>query len=277
MKKLSGAVAQNVVRPSEDLGPQGKLMWVSKTKISIDDRYQRAIGRNGETHINKITRGFRWALFQTLTLAPADRPEHYVAIDGQHRWMAAMKHPAVDLLPCYVLPKMTVVEQAAAFEALNGVRLGITRLQRFWTKLAAQDPDTLRIKRICDAAGVVILKNVPSGNIPPSSIIATSPIEKLFNLDDKTLIDALSVMRKVWGDSRNGFRSAFVYAVCYAAGHAGRDLDLRTLETTLRGLDMNEELLKANNQRASSGGVAERIMAAAVWAKYETISQFYKR
>lgn len=260
------------VTPSANLGPLPKLEWVSKYKIDIDPRYQREVNQRGERHVNSILRDFQWRYFQVITIVPY-KADRYYGIDGQHRWLATMKHPDIDLLPCCVLNEMGMSEQAKVFEALNGKRLAITILTRFHTALAAGDPHAMKIGYICDEAGVKILKTPPQGVLPPCSLVSIGTIKKCLFRGDATLITALSLMAEVWKDKPNGFRAPNVFAVVTTVGRAGPEYDEKAMRHVLTYWEDNVEYITAYGVRSKEGGSIEQVLANQMQVKYKAAAK----
>lgn len=252
--------------PSKEPGPLPELKWISKHLIDIDDRYQREVGTRGGHHVNDILRDFKWRYFQTLTVTP--NKDRYFAIDGQHRWLAAMKHPDVDKVPCCVIEEIDFSAAASVFEALNGKRLGITNLVRFHVQLAAGDKTAMRLDYLCGEAGVRILKTQPQGFLPPLTLIAIGTLRKLLFRGDAVIIKALSAISDVWKDKNNGFRAHNVYAVVTCVGRAGPDYDDARFRKVLLYWDDGVEYLTAHSTRSKTGGVVEQLLADQMWEKY---------
>lgn len=246
--------------PSSDPGQRPELLWVDKTLIDVDKRYQREVSRQGIIHVNGILRDFEWRYFQVISVTP--NKGRYFAIDGQHRWLAAMRHPLVTEVPCLVLPAMDLRQQAKVFDIMNTKRLGITSLAKHHAAVAAGDPKAMRIDYICSEAGVTVLKTVPQGGaLPALSLVSVATLGKFFHYGDALLIAAMSAMAEAWPDRAGGFRAANVAMTIMASADLGPDFSLQRMKNVLRRWNDGEEYLKAYTERSERGGIVERILA----------------
>ena len=257
-RKLSGNA---LVVPSADIGPEPQLLWIAKELIQVDKRYQREISSKGVAHVNGILRDFQWKYFQVVTVTPVAGGK-YAAIDGQHRWLAALRHPLVKKLPCVVIAKADVQEQARVFEALNGKRLGITSLQRHHVGVAAGVPLSMRLDYLCAEAGLTVLKTVPQGGaIPACSLVSVATIAKFFKHSDAFLLAVLGAMVEAWPERPNGFRAANVAACVHCAVEIGDKYSRKVMVRTLKYWNEHEEFLRAYTERSENGGRLERLLA----------------
>lgn len=270
MRKLYGNA---VVEPSADVGALPDLRWIDKKLIEVDRRYQREISVHGVRHVNGILRDFQWQYFQVITVTPGKNGKFW-AIDGQHRWLAAMRHPKVDKVPCVVIGAIDMQQQARVFEALNGKRLAITALQRFHVGVAAGDPVSMRIDYICSEAGITILKTVPQAatGLPPRALVSVGTVAKFLKKhSDPLLIAALSAMTEAWPDRTNGFRAANVAASIYCAVDVGPAFSRETMVRLLRGWNEHEEFLRAYTERSERGGILEKLLARRMVDRYRQL------
>src|SRR5690606_37560193 len=110
----------------------------------------------------------------------------YNCTDGQHRLAAAKLHPAIEVVPAVVIPITGKVAEASNFIALNRDRRNITALDRYWAELAAEDPEAVTVKQVCERAGVFIQRH-PSLDYKPGQTVAIAAI--------RTVVDARGAMR----------------------------------------------------------------------------------
>lgn len=268
VQALSGAAQaakEKAEVPSASLGAIPRMEWVAIELLTVDHRYQRAMGKDNWSHANKILRDFKWLLCQPLCCAPTG-DGRYAVVDGQHRLEAARKHPLITKLPCYVIEAASLAEQAMAFEALNGRRIGITRLQRFWAAYAAKEPKALRIAMLCEKAGVAISR--VGGLMPPRTTQATFTIEKLFGLGDTAIVAGLKALAEGQPDTVNAMRSAVIFALVTIASECGTAFNHKAMVSMLQGLDLNDEIVRATAERARTGGTLERTMTTMLRERY---------
>lgn len=267
-EKLSGAAlaaAERAAETSIDLGPPPRMEWIALDRLVVDHSYQRTMGKDNWSHVNRITRDFRWLYCQPLCCAPT-KDGKFAVFDGQHRLEASRKHPLIEEMPCYIVEAPGVGDQARAFEALNGRRIGITRLQRFWAAHTAGDSKALRIAAIAKKAGIIISRI--GGLLPPKTTFSTFTIEKLFQWGDNAVIAGLKALADAQPKTVNAFRSAIIYAAVTIAGEEGEQFDRARMTAVLAVLDINAEVAKAAAEKARAGGTIERILLAALHARY---------
>lgn len=264
----------SIVVPSADVGAVPDLRWIDKNQIEIDHRYQREISVHGVRHVNSILRDFNWRYFQVLTVTPGRHPKYW-AIDGQHRWLAAMRHPKIGKLPCVVVDKLDLEQSAKVFEALNSRRMAVSSLQRFHVNVAANDPVSMRVDYICSEAGVAILRTMPQrGALPPLSLICISTLTKFLRRhSDQFLIAVVGALAEAWPHRANAFRAANVAAAIRCAAGTGEKFDRARMVRMLRRWSDHEEFLRAYTERAENGGVLENILAERMRLRYMEIGQ----
>ena len=131
------------------------LQWIAIADLVVDEEaYQRPIVGAGRTNVRSIARGFRWAMFAPVIVAPVEGGK-YAIVDGQHRTTAAALR-GVESVPCQVVVA-DVREQAAAFKAINGQVTAMSALSLHRAALAAGDAAALEVDAAARAGGVTIL------------------------------------------------------------------------------------------------------------------------
>tara|TARA_R110002074_G_scaffold253081_4_gene425091 strand:- start:230 stop:1123 length:894 start_codon:yes stop_codon:yes gene_type:complete len=169
------------VTPRMSVGMRPELVWLQPEDLYVDTRYQRDIGRRGAANIRLIVEHFDWAKFGVLTCVRCKLSETEVAIaivDGQHRATAAVMHPRVDKVPCWIT-EATFEDQARAFVAINSAVTRMTSLQMFHAALACGDPEMATIERACRKADVTVTRYpVSRENLKPGETIAAGAIRQ---------------------------------------------------------------------------------------------------
>ncbi len=258
------------VVPSPDLGARPEMCWIDKTLIDVDRRYQREISRTGITHINGILRDFQWKYFQVVTVTPT-KGDRYNAIDGQHRLAAAMRHPKIKDIPCVVIARIDMREQAKVFDTLNSRRIAINSLARFHAALAAGDPGAMWVDYVCSEAGIKILRTQPQGYLPELSLASPIKLLRYRKWPESLVVSVLSAMAEAWPDRINGFRAGNVGACLECAWKLAERYDKKRFVAMLRRWNEHEEFLRAYTERSEKGGILERIMSRRMGEAYGTI------
>lgn len=155
-----------------DPGEPPVLDWLDKNLIDIDPDYQRGLD---EARVQRIVDWFEWSSFGAIVVAPAGESRRFNCTDGQHRLAAAKAHPAVSVVPAVIIPVSGKVGEATNFISINRDRKNITALDRYWAELAAEDPEAVTVKQVCDRAGVVITR-YPNAVYHPGQTVAVSAV-----------------------------------------------------------------------------------------------------
>ena len=100
-----------------EVGERPELQWVKISRLRIDPRYQREIGRRGAENILAIATHFKWSKFGPAVIAPISGGL-FAIVDGQHRCTAALLR-GFDSVPCVIIVA-DEADQADAFVAING-------------------------------------------------------------------------------------------------------------------------------------------------------------
>lgn len=137
------------------------FVWVPLAELVVDSRYQREMGARGLSNVRQIVEHFDWSKFGVLTcvrVAMGERGLSRIAIvDGQHRATAALLHPAIEAVPCWIT-QASLEEQARACVAINSAVTRMTSMQMFHAAVASGDGLHVKAAAACQAAGVTVLR-----------------------------------------------------------------------------------------------------------------------
>lgn len=173
---LKPVIAADMPQPSMALGDRAELCLLPLDRLVVDDRYQRALGKQGRPNVLRILAGFDWRKFTPVVVTPIG-DGIYAIIDGQHRATAALMHPAIDMVPCMVI-KVTPDEAAACFAAINGQVTQITKGQIWKARVVAKEPTALAVQRVLDAADARILAyKTPGTDYRKGDTLAVTTVE----------------------------------------------------------------------------------------------------
>ncbi|MBX9827144.1 MAG: ParB/RepB/Spo0J family partition protein [Xanthobacteraceae bacterium] len=215
-------------------GPAPFLEWIEIEKLVIDGTYQREIGRRGTVNVHQIAENFDWSKFAPVIVAPIEGGL-FAIVDGQHRTTAAILR-LQKKVPCQVV-QADRAKQAAAYAAVNGNITKTTAQQLYHAKVAARDPDALRLAEVCAAAGVeIVRRNLVQSQITVGQTQAVGALSRCLNVYGRdTLITALQCITQT-ADGNAGFvRSTIVEALCEVLNEAPAWRDAG--ETLLRTMD----------------------------------------
>lgn len=255
---LSGAAAISKAKAAEhstELGTRPRVVWLDLALLQVDHRYQRDIAQAGQAHVNRLLRAFNWNCYQPIIVSERGDGT-YAVIDGQHRLEAARKHPLINELPCYIVDAPTVAAQAAIFSTVNGRRLGLTSLQKFWASHAAGEEQAVAVHAICKRHGVTILRGIPSYDIPAKSVLAPFTLQKMLARVGKPAVDtAIGLLAETHGERLNAFRSPTMVALATIA--AGTVFSRNRWTQVLKRVDLDKLYDEARTDRVTGGGTLE--------------------
>ncbi len=152
------AEAQPIYLPvAEDIGDKPVLLWVPVSELHINSTYQRAVStKRGQAIIKEIVEFFKWSRFQPVTITENSEGGYWV-IDGQHRMIAAQQR-GIESIPAVLLTGLSNEQQAHVFVGINAKRVTVNAQALHHALVASGDIEANRVKKCCDAAGVVIPK-----------------------------------------------------------------------------------------------------------------------
>lgn len=243
-----------------DFGAKPRLEWLPVERLVVDHTYQRTVeSARSQLLIAKIARDFRWSLFQAAVVTAVGGGK-YAVIDGQHRIEAA-KRRAVDKVPAVVIEAASAAEAARAFVAANRDRVNINPLQIHHALLAAGDAGARRIKRVCDKAGVELLKTtIPSGSMKPGQTLAVGTINKTVGeFGEDITVAALALLKDAYPDKGGLIRALFIYAV--AILRAGEEMPAPAIAAILRKATQTTLHLEAARRREEGARSMARALA----------------
>ena len=255
------------VLPALDAGKQPYLQWLRISQLMVDPSYQRDILESGKRNVIRIAREFDWARFATVVVALAGR-DKYVIIDGQHRTTAAALR-GLEKVPCQIVvadpPK-----QALAFAAINANITKMSTMQLHAARVAANDPDALRLKKICAAGGVTLLRYpIQATKQKPGETMAVVQLRQaLDRYGEKALRIALQCITKTRDGNPGMVRGLLVLALCATLEAESKWLNHPDIVTTFEKFDFPRAFADAGKQ---AGGFSRSAFTTALSA---LISQF---
>lgn len=274
------AKAKAVFKP----GPVPRLEWLSLSDLSVDGRYQRdASNENSRGLINRIAMGFRWALFQPLTVAEAS-PEtgdtvaelrrRYTVIDGQHRRAGAIRC-GIERVPCYIIDASTVEEQAGHFVGLNRERKVLLPTQLHRAAAVAGDTDALALDAVCARAEVKIAPASKPGGLPPGQTLAVAQLRLMIKKYGPDItVAALTLLRESAGIKFDQIRSGMISAVCLMLFDTSwtKSIDTKVLGRVIAYLPAAQWEFKARERRSAGDKRNQTsVLAALLAGAYETM------
>lgn len=139
--------------------PTGEPIFerVNPRELLVEESYQRDLSDRSLNLIRKIVQEWDWRRFKPPVVAFAD--DGLRIIDGQHTAIAAASHPDIDMIPVMVVEAPELQARALAFIGHNRDRLQVTPMQLHHASVAAGDPVSMTIERVCADAGVTLVRS----------------------------------------------------------------------------------------------------------------------
>lgn len=199
--------------PASEVGERPEMQWVKISRLRIDPRYQREIGRRGAENILKIAVAFQWAKFAPVMVAPV-AGGLFAIVDGQHRTTAAALR-GFESVPC-VIVAASEADQADAFVAINAQVTAMSPLQLHAARLAAGSTAAAALTEACREAGVTICRYpVPANKMKPGDTLAVAMLQSVLDKYGRdVLIAALSCITQTRRGNPGMIRKQIVEALC---------------------------------------------------------------
>ena len=148
----SGQVLDKVARYSWRLKDEpGTLMNLDKRVIRVNEEYQRSAH---EQKVLAIAASWSWMAFGCLIVAYRD--ETYWAIDGMHRWLAAMKRSDITKVPCIVFETEDIKSEARGFLDANSLRKPVTAHEKYKAMLVVGDENARLVNEVFESLGITM-------------------------------------------------------------------------------------------------------------------------
>lgn len=133
------------------LHERGEFLEIDKDELRVDHLYQR--DKLNEKRINDIASHFDWVRFGCLSVALRSNENQYVIMDGQHRYLAALKRSDIKKLPCMVFEIESVALEAFNFVQLNSQKTAVSGVDRFKALIISEDESAVALSKIIHSTG----------------------------------------------------------------------------------------------------------------------------
>ncbi|MBC7282651.1 hypothetical protein [Hoeflea sp.] len=245
------------------------LVWVEPEKLAVDTRYQRDIGKRGAANIRRMIEDFDWSRFGVITAValPDSEAARYAIIDGQHRATAALMHPSVVKVPCWVI-EADAAAQARTFMGINAAVTAISPMQLYHAGVAAGIADAAGAEACAAAAGVTVMRYpVPAGKLKAGQTLAAGTLRQMWKQHGAGVLGpALAVLALADSDGTGLVNVHTIKALCevLAARHLSDALAAR-----LQSLDLEKREDAARLASLREGGSVAAHLAAAISAELD--------
>jgi hypothetical protein len=251
---------------SSEIGKQGRPQRVNKEELLIDYSYQR---QPIDGRVMMIASKFSWALFGELLVH--DRKGKLYIVDGQHRWLAALKRPDVSTVPCLVFDSPEEAARAAearVFVGRNTSTRAADGLSRYRGMLVSRDPAAVRVHALMESTGHSIGRGggVP-GEMIQKQVRCVSLLLKLCAADASH-----AALQRVWPlivqisvEAHLPIHDALVKGCSYLEWHGEVSLTRDPWRERVLKCGMPTLLRHANSMAAALGHASARSLAWGMW------------
>lgn len=149
---------------------------VSPLDLYVDETYQRNLSRRSIGLIKRILAGWDWRAFKPPVAVDVEGSLHL--IDGQHTALAAACHPEIARIPVQVVDA-DETQRAEAFVRHNRDRISVTPVQLHHAMRAAGDSGAQAVDRVCNRAGITIVRSTQAHSWSPGETMSVSTIAAL--------------------------------------------------------------------------------------------------
>lgn len=164
-----------------DPAKPGRLSFIEKSLLTVDHEYQRD---SLEGKILEIASKFNWPAFGVLIVAR--RSERLYVVDGQHRFLAAMKRSDIKNVPCIIFDSGGVEAEARTFLDAQTLRKPVTAIDKFKALLVCKDSTAIAVNVLIEDSGRKVAR-FSSG----STVNCVALLLRLYTTDPQTLM-------KIW-------------------------------------------------------------------------------
>ena len=133
------------------IGHTGRFALLPVNILHVDhEYYQRTDVRDAA--LEKIAANWSWPVCGAVTVS--ERPDGtFWLLDGQRRWLAALKRGDISNLPCMVYRFDNVVDETNTFLRINKDRISVKLRDRHRANLTLSDDTALSVKTFVERSG----------------------------------------------------------------------------------------------------------------------------
>lgn len=245
-------------------GEEPELAWIALDRIFVDPSYQRPLKPR---RVQQILRDFTWAQFGAVMLV-AREDGRFAVYDGQHRFEAAVKHPAISSVPSVIVVLDQAYEEAQSFLGVNVNRSAISTVEKYWAGIEAGDDKMMQICAVLDEAGCEV---VPLGTKSPASnrTSAITAVERaIAAYGDAAVTNACATLRQAWPKDSNALNGTMIQALARLFRNNKYAIDAGRMVTKLHGKDRKILVADAETFRKMGGGDAALNVAKVIVEVY---------
>jgi hypothetical protein len=263
-----GYFRENITQQSRT---EAAVKWLNLDELYVDSKYQRGTQSNASArNLKHIKQNFHWGACGAVIVSFEPTRKKYAIIDGQHRVAAARQRADIKEMPCVIVDRAQIREQAESFVAINAGRVNLGKLQTFPAAIAAGDETAVSIKQILDESRITIPRYpITNGQTGPRETCALSAIAGLLGTHSKNQIKwVLTIIPDAYGEEKGQMRSMLIKALALALKQDPK-LDLEAMTEALRQNDPEDLHTNGAACVKAQGGRALNYMVDILMRSYQ--------
>ena len=228
---------------------QGVPYLASKHELHVDDHYQRSV--INEAKVLQMASNWNWLACGSLIVAERDNVLRVV--DGQHRWVAAMRRSDITELPALVFKTESAEEEAAAFFSCNCNRTNVTPFDKLRALLHARDQLAIDAVDLMEEYGYKPTDTEGT----PNTLRCVAMFMSRMKRDRLTIYKVWPVVARL--HQKQQIRARVLAALLYLGKHANDDLTSAQWQMRIlkQGLDAISGAIDRKASEYSQGGNAK--------------------
>lgn len=188
------------VGPCPDPGRAPEIIYPRLDQLVVNEEYQRGLSKTSTKQIKRMASAWDWSSFKTPNVAITEDPDSFEVIDGQHTAIAAASNGHILILPCLLVPAVTLREKAQGFLGVNLSKIGLTRQAIYNAQLASGDEIATSVQVALNASGCRVLAlPPPDGKYSVGELMAIGTLMQLVQTKGGTRLRKLLSMSKEAG------------------------------------------------------------------------------
>lgn len=214
--------------------------------LKVDPNVQRSVK---PSRVKELAEFFDPAALGVLTTS-LRTPEDIHLVDGQHRWLAAIKVGYEGVIQTMEYHGLTIPEEAALFRKLNNTQK-VSAIDRFLVSCVEQKPASVTLAKYMDDHGWTLSPSASEGKIS-----AIGSLERIYARSPEAADATLAVLTTAWGHKPAAVHGALVEGLGVMLAHYGRAVNLDELARRLAAYQGGPDALLgyARGQKAARTG-----------------------
>lgn len=182
--------ASAAVRAWNLIDKPGVIIEIDKRELHVDPTYQRDVSAK-DTKVQAIAASWSWVACGAIIVAMRNGKAHVV--DGQHRVLASLLRPDINMLPCIVFETTGVEHEAKAFLQANTFRKPMKSSDQFRALVVAGDPTAIKVHELIRTHG----RGINSSGDSPTGVRCVAAVMRCAMIDWDVLQRVYPVINQI--------------------------------------------------------------------------------